>query len=98
MAKTAKVYFIKKYHRGRYTIVKGTVEQLVKYFGYILECGHSWNPKINKNPTTYKSLISNLNKSYHETQGSCYDPDFVDEATENDFVNAESNSYKTSEA
>ena len=98
MAKTAKIYFIKKYHRGRYTIVKGTIEQLVEYFGYALECGHSWNSKINKNPTTYKSLISNLNKSYHETQGSCYDPDFVDEATENDFVNAESNGYKTSEA
>lgn len=98
MAKTARVYFISKYHRGKYTIIKGTLEGLTNYFSYTLECGHRWNSKINKSPTTYKSLISNLNKSYHETQGSCYDPDFVDEATENDFVNAESNGYKTSEA
>lgn len=98
MARTAKIYYIKKYHRGHYTIIKGTVEQLVKYFGYTLECGHSWNSKINKNPTTYKSLISNLNKSYHETQGSCWDPDFVDEATEEDFTTSEDKGYKTSEA
>ena len=46
----------------------------------------------------YKSLISNLNKSYRETMGSCFDPDFVDEATEEDYINAEANGYRTSEA
>lgn len=98
MAKIARIYFIKKYHRGRYRIVKGTLEALISYFGYDLECGHSWNDRINLRPKTYKSLISNLNKSYHETMGSCYDPDFVVEATEEDYINAAANNYYTAEA
>ena len=94
-----KIYFIKKYHRGHFTIIKGTIKQFVEnYFGYTLDCGHSWNSKINPKPTTYKSLISNLNKSYQETQGSCYDQDSVEEATEADYINAEQLGYRTSEA
>lgn len=96
--KTPKTYYIKKYHRGRYTIIKGTVDGLAEYFGYTLSCGHSWNPRINPQPRTYKSLISSLNKSYHETQGSCYDQNYVEEATEDDFINAEKLGYRTSEA
>lgn len=99
MAKAIKYYYVKEYHRGRYTIVKGTIDQLVhNYFGYTLECGRSWNDRINSEPKTYKSLISNLNKSYHETMGSCYDPDFVVEATEEDYINAAANNYFTAEA
>lgn len=94
----SKVYYLKSYHRGRYTIIKGTVEQLRNYFGYTLECGHSWNNNINKYPTTYKGLISAISKSYRETMGSCYDPDFVDEATEQDYINAEALGYRTSDA
>jgi len=93
-----KTYYINKYHRGHKTIVKGTLNELVSYFGYTLDCGHSWNNRINPEPKTYKSLISNLNKSYHETQGSCYDQDYVDEATEDDYVNAEAKGYRTSDA
>lgn len=93
-----KIYYINKYHRGRHTIIKGTIEGLTNYFGYTLDCGHSWNQKINAKPKTYKSLISNLNKSYHETQGCCYDHDYVDEATEDDYINAETKGYRTSEA
>ena len=94
-----KIYYIKKYHRGNFTIIKGTIDAFVhRYFGYTLDCGHSWNSKINPEPKTYKSLISNLNKSFHETQGSCYDQDYVDEATESDYINAESLGYRTSEA
>lgn len=99
MVKAAKYYYVKKYHRGHYTIVKGTIDQLVhNYFGYTLDCGASWNSKINSEPKTYKSLISNLNKSYHETMGSCFDQDFVEEATEEDYINAEAKGYRTSEA
>lgn len=98
MAKAIKYYYVKKYHRGRYTIVKGTLEALINYFGYTLDCGHSWNDRINLRPKTYKSLISNLNKSYHETIGSCYNPDFVVEATEGDYINAAANNYYTAEA
>ena len=91
-----KIYFVKKYHRGNYTVIKGSLKRLIHYFSYVLECGASWNRKINANPKTYKSFLSNLNKSYQETQGSCYDPDFVDEATEDDFINAEEKGYRTS--
>ena len=93
-----KIYYIKKYHRGHYTIIKGTISGFVhNYFSYTLDCGHSWNDKINPEPKTYKSLISNLNKSFHETQGSCFDQDFVEEATENDYINAKEFGYITSE-
>ena len=93
-----KIYYINKYHRGRHTIIKGTIKGLTKYFSYTLDCGWSWNHKINTEPKTYKSLISNLNKAFHETQGSCYDQDYVTEATEDDYINAEANDYRTSQA
>lgn len=45
-----------------------TVAEAVKYYGYTLECGASYsyergNKKINRNPTTIKSLITNLNNA-----------------------------------
>lgn len=92
-----KIYYLNEYHRGRETIIKGTIEQLRNYFGYTLECGHSWNNKINMHPTTYKGLLSAINKSFHETQGCCYDQDSVSEATEDDYVNAEAKGYRTSD-
>lgn len=51
----------------------GTVEELTQYFSYTLEIGNSWNNKISRNPKTIKSLVSNLQKSYDEKEGSCYD-------------------------
>ena len=48
-------------------------------------------------PTTYKGLLSAINKSFHETQGCCYDQDSVSEATEDDYVNAEAKGYRTSD-
>lgn len=76
--KKAKKFAIEKTHRGRRHTVVGTVEELTDYFGYTLECGHSWNNKINIRPKTIKSLITALNKSVHETQGNCYDQDYYD--------------------
>lgn len=70
-----KIYSIEKYHRGRTSIQSGTLEELIEYFGYTLECGHSWNAKIPRYPKTYKSLVSALNRSVRETQGGCYDQD-----------------------
>jgi hypothetical protein len=45
--------------------VEGTLEELVKYFSYALEVGQSWetesgNKKINRNPKTIRSLITNV--------------------------------------
>lgn len=51
-----------------YTSRPMTVSEAVKYYSYTLEVGASWqhergNKKINRNPTTIKSLIANLNKA-----------------------------------
>lgn len=45
-----------------------TVAQAVEYFSYTLETGASYehergNKKINRNPTTIKALITNLNNA-----------------------------------
>lgn len=73
----AKEYTIIK-TRGR-TGVKseftGTVAELVNMFSYTLQCGNSWNPKINRTPTTAKSLVNNLNKSVDQIQKGSYSPD-----------------------
>lgn len=51
--------------RGRTYNQEGTLDELIKAFGYTLECGASYqnekgNKKINKQPKNIKSLISNL--------------------------------------
>jgi hypothetical protein len=71
----SKTFTIVKYRKGRETETTGTLAELTKYFGYTLECGHSWNRKISTTPKTAASLVSNLNRSVAETQGSCYDQD-----------------------
>jgi hypothetical protein len=70
-----KIYTIIKTHRGRKSEYTGTVEELTSNFSYTLTCGHSWNAKIPTQPKTIKSLLSALDKSVRETQGSCYDQD-----------------------
>ena len=78
--KTEKTYTIHKYYgrSSRDYWYKGTLPQLTKCFGYTLECGHSWNPRITTTPKTVKSLVSALNKSVYETQGSCYNQDYYE--------------------
>ena len=48
--------------------VTGTLEYLIDYFSYTLEVGESWqyekgNKKINVNPKSAKSLVTNLNNA-----------------------------------
>ena len=63
----AKEVTIIAYHNGRATEYTGTIEHLrTEVFGYTLECGNSWNPKINRNPKTAKALVNALNKSADE--------------------------------
>jgi ribosomal protein L17 len=71
MAKVFKVRVTKSGMNGsRETVYEGTVEHLVKnVFGYTLECGASWNRKINRNPKTVGALVTALNASYDETEG-----------------------------
>lgn len=56
-----------------------TVAEAIEYFSYTLEVGASWsyekgNKKINRNPTTIKSLITNLNNaSSNAARNGCGD-------------------------
>lgn len=72
----AKDITVKVWHRGRERTYTGTVEHLSKnVFGYTLECGNSWNPKIKLHPKTGKALVKALNMSVEETQGGCFERD-----------------------
>ena len=68
----AKEYTIVKSKNNSETSVTGTLDYLKDYFSYTIECGVSWNSKINRNPKTIKSLMTTLEKSYDEVEGSCF--------------------------
>jgi hypothetical protein len=76
MPKQVKTYKIQISGR-RDKVVEGTLEYLKQYFGYTLEVGHSWNPRITKNPTTIKSFVSNLQRSYAVQEANCYSRTYV---------------------
>jgi hypothetical protein len=64
--KTTEITVIKT-HNERESEYKGTVEYLASsVFGYTLECGNSWNKKINRYPTTAEGLVDALNESAEE--------------------------------
>ena len=71
MAKTFRIKITKSGMSGsRETVYEGTVEHLVgNVFGYTLECGNSWNRKINRNPRSITALVKALNASYDEIEG-----------------------------
>lgn len=76
MAKQPKEHTIRSWHRGRPHDWTGTLEYLEnEVFGYKLECGNAWNPKIPRFPKSAKGLVTALNKSADETQGSCFERD-----------------------
>mgnify|MGYP003585550789 CR=1 FL=1 len=66
MAKVEKVYKVLKSGRTSNTEIEGTLEYLTNYFGYTLECGNSWNSKIQRKPKTIASLVKFVNMSYDE--------------------------------
>lgn len=71
MAKQPKRYIITYLHPlwgSGYSSRPLTTEEAVKYYSYMLDVGASWahergNKKINRNPSTIKSLIANLNNA-----------------------------------
>jgi len=74
MKASERIYKIKKTRSGMSrtseTIFEGTLDHLKEnVFGYTLECGASWNRKINRNPKSINALITAINKSYNETEG-----------------------------
>jgi hypothetical protein len=67
MAASKKIHYIKCTHKERTTMYAGTIDYLNnRVFGYTLECGNSWNRKINRFPKTAKSLVKALNDSAYE--------------------------------
>ena len=78
MVKGKKTFTVIKSYNGRKSETTGTLEELIQYFGYTLEVGNSWNSKINRNPKTIKSFISNLQKSYEEKEANCFSRTFVE--------------------
>lgn len=77
-ARKAKTYTIIKTRRGIQRSTTDTLEELIKGYSYTLECGHSYNSKINTNPKTIKGLISALNKCSDETQRGSYNPTYYE--------------------
>lgn len=65
---TIRIVTYKRNGESRTTLQEGTLPELIGYFRYGLETGHSYqhekgNKKINLEPKTIKSLISNLNNA-----------------------------------
>jgi len=69
MANTTKQYTIQVQLirlRGDNPVPKshtGTIEELTQAFSYTLLCGYSWDSRVNRNPKTIKSLVTNLNRA-----------------------------------
>ncbi len=66
-----------RHRTGSVSETTGTLPELVKGYSYTLECGASYshekgNAKINRNPKTIKSLISNLNNAVNNSAANGY--------------------------
>jgi hypothetical protein len=81
MAKVEKTFSIKKtrYSRNPSTplVLTGTLGELIKKCAYTLECGASYSyekgrSKINCQPKTIKSLITNLNNAVNNSAANGY--------------------------
>jgi len=83
MARLPKVFKVQESKSGRfggetrtYNQV-GTLERLVKAYSYSLEVGQSWehekgNKKINRNPKSIKTLVSNLYNAKNNAAANGY--------------------------
>ena len=86
----AKIVSILKHRSmtGRTAVYSGTIDQLRDdVFGYTLEVGASWDPKVNRTPKTARSLVTALNRS--GVASGSYDSYEV--ATAEDIAAAEAN-------
>lgn len=75
--KAEKIYTIIRSHKGNESFISGTLSELIKNFTYKLDCGKSWehekgNKKINTNPKTISSLITNINNACDNSASNGY--------------------------
>ena len=64
--------------RTRTYTLKGTLEELIEATRYTFEVGYSYNRKINTNPKTIKSFVSNYRKALEEKQGCPVEVTYVE--------------------
>jgi len=62
---------------GRESATAGTLDQLISYYSYTLECGASYqdekgNSKINRMPKSISALVVNLNKAVNNSAANGY--------------------------
>lgn len=69
-----KTFTIIKHRRGRTSEATGTLEELRQHFGYTLEAGNSYDPRVNLSPKTAKGLVSALNRAVESLQKGSFDP------------------------
>lgn len=72
-----KTFKILRHRKGKTSEIEGTLPELIERFSYTLEKGKSWerergNKKINMNPKTIKSLVSNLNNAVDNAAANGY--------------------------
>lgn len=74
---TIKVLTIKTRGEDRLTEKSGTLEELIEYFGYTLEVGHSYDHRINRHPKTIRGLVSAAQKSSDIMYGSTFTREII---------------------
>lgn len=93
MAKVQKVYKIRESYsplfggRDREKIIEGTLQELIEMYSYTLEVGACYQnekgrKKINRNPKTIKSLLTNLYNAKNNSAKngySGYDYELIEE-------------------
>jgi hypothetical protein len=77
MPKAPKTYKVIQHRRGKELAFEGTLSELVETFSYTLKCGASYqhekgNKKINRNPKTIASLVSNLTAAKNNAAANGY--------------------------
>ena len=57
---------------------EGTLEELLEHAKYTFEVGYSYNRKINTNPKTIKSFVSNYRKALEEKHCCPVEVDYME--------------------
>jgi hypothetical protein len=76
-AKAEQIYTIERERNDRKSYQTGTLAQLINAYSYTLEKGQSWerergNKKINRNPKSIDSLVSNLYNAENNAAANGY--------------------------
>ena len=76
LLKENQTYTLQWNHQGVDHSITRTLAELTEYYGYTLECGHSWKHSIPLKPKTINALVKAINDSIDQTNGG-YDRPYV---------------------